>query len=66
MRKILIFLVIMTVIVPGAVSLSSREAMIPCCRPVCTCNPKVVTCDFKTNEECHELGGWEVMDCSDL
>ncbi|MDQ7783553.1 MAG: hypothetical protein RDU20_11785 [Desulfomonilaceae bacterium] len=69
MKNILIFLVIVIVIVivvlPGAGTLSSREAKIPCCRLACTCNPKVVECDFKTIEECHDLGGREVMDCRD-
>ncbi len=65
MKKILVFLVIVTAFFAGEIGLYSREAKIPCCRPSCTCNPKVVTCDFKTIEECQELGGWEVMDCRD-
>lgn len=65
MKRILIFLVVVTVVLSSTAGLSSRKPKIWCCRPVCTCNPKVVTCDRKTFEECHELRGWEVIDCSD-
>ncbi len=65
MRKFVLSLIIVTVVLSGTVTLSSRESEIPCCRPICDCNPKNVTCDFNSIEECRDLGGWEVRDCSE-
>jgi hypothetical protein len=67
MKKILLFLVIISVLVVIPALLLSQQTEILCCRPVCSgCGKKGYTlCDFKSVEECRNLDGWEVEDCTD-
>lgn len=65
MRKLVFFLLIMTLVLGGTVNPSPREAQILCCHAVCKCSPKNVTCDSVSRNKCLELDGREVIDCSE-
>lgn len=65
MKGFLLALIVVVSALLTPVYLSCRQTKIPCCRPVCECNPENVTCDFRSIEECRDLGGWEVVDCAE-
>ena len=67
MKRLLVvsILIVATFVVPG--TLPSQQSTIPCCRPVCSgCGTKGdFLCDYQTPQECHNLDGWKVEDCTD-
>ncbi len=67
MKRAVLLIMIHAMVLAGPSFIGSQAREILCCRPVCVgCGPgRDALCDYKTAEECGNLKGWEVEDCTD-